>query len=221
MAGGSNNWFSVMRSDEGDSSCTESDFHYSEDEEDSDYSGYSSFDISEVDFEIKVFEDVTKFLDQFDRLELEEEIKSRAKSKEDPTLNNKKVSEDKMETNMVEEETTEDINAPSEIPGEDRKTEHILPEVYPQSCSSLNQVVFLFLFFFLFSFSFLFLFSFLFSFPLVVFPLLHLHLLILLQEHKRLHDIPLLEEGQEGSKRLRLGDPGDCYHADTKESDLD
>ena len=51
----------------------------------------------------------------------------------------------------------------------------------------------------------------------VVFPLL----LLLLQERKRLHDIPLLEEGQEGSKRMRLGDPGDCYDADSEESDLD
>ena len=148
-----------MRSDEDDNSSMGSDFHYSDEEEDSDYSGYSSSDISEVDFEIKVFEDVTKFLDQFDQLELEEEMKTPAKSKDDPTLNNKKVPEDKVETNMVEEETTEDTNAPSENPGEDRKTEDVLPEDYSHSCSSMNQVVFLFIIFFLISFSFLFSFS--------------------------------------------------------------
>ena len=101
MAGASNNWFSAMRSDEDDSESTESDSNYSDDEEDSDYSGYSFSDISEVDFKIKVFQDVTKLLNHFDKLELEEEVKSAAKNAakktEDPTLNNKSVSEDNME----------------------------------------------------------------------------------------------------------------------------
>ena len=101
MAGGSNDWFSVKRSDEEDNSSMESDFHFSDDEEESEYSGYSSSNISEVHLEIKVFKDVTMFLDQIDKVELEEEMKTQAKSKEDPTLNNKKVSEDKTETWLI------------------------------------------------------------------------------------------------------------------------
>ena len=93
MAGAPNNWVSVMRSDEDDSDSCESDFDYSDDEEDSDYSGYSTSDISEVDLEIKVFQDVTELLDQFDKLQLEEEMKNAAKNTEDPNLNNKRVSE--------------------------------------------------------------------------------------------------------------------------------
>ena len=144
MAGASNNWFSAMRSDEDDSESTESDSNYSDDEEDSEYSGYSFSDISEVDFEIKVFQDVTQLLEQFDKLELEVEMKSAAKNQakktEDPTLNSKNVSEDKMENDLAEVEIKEDFTAASETPGVDRKTGSSLPEDCLPPCSSSSQV---------------------------------------------------------------------------------
>ena len=202
MAAASNNWISVMRSDEEDSESSESDFHYSDSEEDSDYSGYLFSDISEVDFEIKVFQDVTMFLDQFDKLKLEEEIKSAAKKTEHPTLNNKNVSEDKMETNKAEEENKEDLIADSETLGEDRKTEDILPGDSLPPCSSNNQVRN--------------------SLLLLLLLLLFLLLLLLfLQERKRFRDSHWFEKEQGDSKRLRQGEPGDVYHADTEDSDED
>ena len=133
-----------MRSDEDDSESTESDSNYSDDEEDSDYSGYSVSDISEVDFEIKVFQDVTKLLNHFDKLELEEEVKSAAKNApkktEDPTLNNKSVSEDNMEIPLAKEEKKEDFTAASKTPDEDRKTGSSLPEDCLLPCYSGSQV---------------------------------------------------------------------------------
>ena len=141
MAGASNDWFSAMRSDEDFSESTESDSNYSDDEKDSDYSDYSFSDISEVDFEIKVFQDVTKFINQFDKLELEEEMKRAAKNTVEPILNNKNVTEDKMKKTIAEEEIKEDFIAASETSGDDRKTDNILPGDNLTPCSSKNQVI--------------------------------------------------------------------------------
>ena len=141
MAGASNNWISAMRSDEDFSESTESDSNYSDNEEDSDYSDYSFSDISDVNSEIKVFQDVTEFINQVDKLELEEEMKRAAKITEDTTLNNKNVTEDKMKKTIAEEEIKEDFIAASETSGDDRKTENILPGDNLTPCSSKNQVI--------------------------------------------------------------------------------
>ena len=98
---------------------TDSGFDNSEDEEDS---GYSDYHVSDVDCEVKVFDNVTKFLNQLANLELEKDMKDAAEGTKGPTLNNKKVTEDKMETARADEETKEDMEA-----SEGRKTEDILP----------------------------------------------------------------------------------------------
>ena len=48
-----------------------------------------------------------------------------------------------------------------------------------------------------------------------------LPLLLPLQESKRFRDSDGLEEEQGDGKRSRLADPGDCYDADTEDSDED
>ena len=211
-----NNCFSAMMSEDDDihwGEGTHSGFDYSEDEEDS---GYSDYNISDVDFEVKVFDNVTKFRDQFANLELEEDVKEAAEGTEDPTLNNKKATEDKRETTRADEETEEDMEA-CEIPGEDRKTEDILPGDCIIPCSSSRLVVFPLLF----KFPLLFLFPFLYLFP---FPFLFLLLFQFLipvpcscsssffQVVKMFRDTGWLEEREE---------PGDSYDADTEDSEED
>ena len=182
------NRFSAMSSEDDDSQwgeSTDSGFDHSEDEEDS---GFSDTNISDVDA-------VTKFLDQSAKLELEEDLKSAAKSTEDPNLNNKKATEDKMETTQGEEETKEHMD-------EGRKTEDILPG----SCSSNNQVVFPFPFLFLIPilspFPYLCLFWFPFSF-LFAFPFLG--------------SCSCSYSSQVG----KMKEFGDSYDADTEDSDSD